>query len=294
MRHLKIFLSILILSLLLLSCKNKVEVVEPVDSDSLIASINNTNINGPIQNFQEEAGAPSLWQAFEAFFKACVKSSGTPDNSLFSKYRLLYLGPTNPSYLGAVYSHNGVEPKTELTDWISNDELDKFIIKGVDVPNCDVSQMKDLFISLALGKLPFSNQDSANTLKFILENKDTIINSVGMWTIDKIKTANFVKFLNDSSSNSGVKFYNDVMTTGNNVVAFQVVKVTGFAADISTTKDIEVGVNLDIPIMVTKTSSGSDSVLCSFKLNKTNNRTVHVASSGAFYAFALVMKGKKV
>jgi hypothetical protein len=293
MLHKKRFLISILLIIMIASCNNKkVGVIEPADSDNEIAELN-TNYLKNTSDFSPVAGAPSLWQSFEVFFKSCVKSSGIPGNSLFSKYRLLYLGPNNPSYLGAVYSKTGVEPKTELTKWLSNDQLKSFVVKGVNVPNCDVNAFKETFLSVALGNLPFTKKEDS-TLKFVLENKDSIINSVGNWTVDYILTSDFIKFLNENSSNDNIKYYKDVMTEGKNVVAFKVVKVSGFSADITSKKDISVGLDLEIPIMKLQTVAGADSTLCSLKFLKVDNRTVHVASDGEFYAFALVMKGKKI
>lgn len=279
---------------LVTGCKQKlkVEVIEPVESDNEIAELNSEFLKST-STFTPVSGAPSVWQSFETIFKTCVKSSGIPGNSLFSKYRLLYLGPNNPSYLGAVYSRNGVEPKTELTKWLSPEELNKFIRKGVNVPGCDANKISETFISVAVGGLPFTSSDTA--LKFILQNKDTMINSVGSWTVDYILTEDFIKFLNENSSNEDIRYYKEVMIDGKNVVAFKVVKITGFNADIISKRDITFAVDqLNMPVMQEKTTTGADSVLCSLRFNKINNRTIHVATDGEFYAFALVMKGKKL
>lgn len=278
-----------LLLVMLFSCSSKkVEVVEPADADKDIATLNSNFLKDSSKNFKPAAGAPSVWQSFELFFKSCVASSSFPEKSLFSKYRLLYLGPSNPSYLGTVFSKDGVQPKTELTRWLSQEELNKFIVKGVQVPSCDIESIKETFISIALGNL------TDPTLKFVLENKDSIRNSVGSWSIDYILTSDFIKYLNDSSSNDNVRYYRDVMTSGNNVVAFKVVKVKGFKADITSKRDITIDVDLNIPIMSIKTNLGNDSVVCSLKLKKTNNRTVSISSDGDFNAFALVMKGRKI
>ena len=274
-------------------CRSKVKFVEPdpIEADSAIGVLNNEFIQSQPQNFNVPAGAPTLWQSFEAFFKSCVKSSGFQEKGLFSKYRLLYLGPTNPRYLGAVYSKDGVIPRTELTKWVTPDQLKTFVAKGVDVPGCDVNIIKDQFISLALGKLPFTTTDSA--LKFTFSNQDTIINTFGTWTIDGINTTEFLNFLNDNQSDKNIAHYREAMLDKRNVVSFQVVKLTGFSADIKTKKSLDIGLDLSIPVLSAQSSSGKDSIICAFHFKKTNNTTVHVESSGQFYAFALVMKGKE-
>jgi hypothetical protein len=274
------------------SCEKKVEVVEAIDSDNQVASLNNTFLSDPVGPYNQVAGVPSLWESFESFFKNCVKNSNFPEKSLFGKYRLLYLGPSNPRYLGTVYSHNGVVPKTELTKWLTPDQLNQFISPGNEVPGCDITEIKDKFLSLVLGKVPVVGTDT--TLKFVLENKDTIVNSVGSWAIDGINTAEFIKFLDENSSDKNIAFYRNVMTDKNNVVAFQVVKVTGFGADIHLAKDLKVSMDLNIPVLKAKNASGKDSTFCAFNFHKTSDRVIHVESSGQFYAFALVMKGKKV
>ena len=179
-----------------------------------------------------------------------------------------------------------------MTQWVSADEMSKFISKGIPVPSCDISQVKEQFISIALGRIPFNNSDS--TLKFVLSNRDTIVNSVGSWTIDEINTSNFIRYINENASKPDIKFYKDVLTKKNNVVAFKVVKVSGFQADLKYRNDLNIGVNLNIPITATKAISGADSILCNLRFTRTDNKTVHMESNGEFYAFALVMKGKKV
>jgi|GEM_PF-3687025 len=295
MRKITIVSALLFSVLVLSRCncnKEKVEVVEPSDADSTIARLNNEVLADTTGQFVQVAGAPTVWQAFETFFKTCVKNSSIKDYSLFSKYRLLYLGPTNSKYLGTVYSGNGVETKTELTRWLTSNQLDQFIAKGNPVPGCDVSTIKEQFISIALGNIPFVGTDT--TLKFVLSRRDSIVNSVGNWTIDEIKTSDFVKYLNENISQADVKYYRDVMVKKNNVVAFKVVKISGFEADLKFNRGIGIEVDLNIPIAKTKLTTGSDSTLCAFRFTKTNNTTVHLKTEGEFYAFALVMKGKNV
>lgn len=289
-----LFVIFITLFLIEYSCKRSinVEFVEPVNADSIIVAYNNVALEETTFGFQNNAGAPSLWQSFEIFFKECVKSSNFPGRSLFSKYRLIYLGPTNPRYLGTIYSSDKVLAKTELTKWITREQMDSFVAKGIPVPSCDISEMKDKFLELSLGNIPFSNSDS--TLKIAWDNHDSIINSVGSWTIDGINTAEFQKFLNENTENKDLNWYKDLLIQKKNIVSFQIVKVTGFSADIISHKDLNLQAEASIPIMKAKAQNGSDSTLFAFKYHTTNNKTVHVESTGEFYVFALAMKGKKM
>jgi hypothetical protein len=293
----KSILSCIALIIIFCSCNNsdedvQVEFVEPVDADSAIIAYNNVVLKDTTFGFQTNSGAPTLWQSFEVFFKQCVKNSNFPDKSLFGKYQLLYLGPTNPRYLGTIYSHDGVVSKTELTKWIPSGDMESFIAKGISVPSCDIAQMRDKFLQISIGSIPFSGSDS--TLRIAWQNQDTITNSIGSWTIDGMNTEEFLKYLNETSTNKNLNWYKKILVEKNNIVSFQVVKVTGFSADITSSKQLTLQAETNIPLMKTKTSTGADSTLFSFKYRTINNKTVHVESTGEFYVFALAMKGKKV
>jgi hypothetical protein len=270
------------------SCANKIKFEEP--DDATIRDANESAFKKS-QPASEVAGASTLWASFGEFFRTCAKSSGFPGKTIFSKYKFLYLGPTNARYLGSIYSHDGVVPKAEL-DWINAQDMKKFISLGVPVASCDIDGVKETFLKIALSGAVFSQSPNDTAAAFVLNNVDSIKNAVGSWTIDAINTDQFKSFL-DTTENPRAKNYKESLTNPKNIFSFEVVKISGFSADLKLTHNLEADGNFEIPILRSENAVDSSKVLSTLKFQKKSNLLVHAESTGTFYVFALAMKAKK-
>ena len=290
----KKYLPVLIVILILLAVlyyffkSEKISLVEPsqglVDSISLVVMNEFGDKDQP--NISQPAAKDLQWKAWEAWFKNC------PQNETFKK-DIVYLGPSSSKGLGYIMSKNKTINGLDFIK-ISPDTFlfNTFFDKGVDVPQCDFSQMKDFTFELvASGN--FLKSVNAELGTFVAKAKKITVKT-GSWRIESINP-DFMEYVNRSDQPS-LKTYREALLDNGNIVLTKVLKVSGFEAEIESEDSIDVGLKAKLENGYNVNVVPSDSSRrIGFDLNfkRTSKNIVTVSSTGEFSLFGQASKGKK-
>jgi hypothetical protein len=285
-----LFISILF-STLLLSCKGEEAGLENPTEDEL-AELNNAVIEISADTttnlIQGSAAKGDTWESWENAFFSCFR------DETFRKNKV-YLGPSNLKYLGTILSKDKNSTRTDLISIVPPAELATFIIRGGPVSNCDLTKVKDFSINFFLdAALP----QMTDSLGAAVTKYDSVKVTAGQWQIDEIKIDDFLNYLNQNSNNPKIASYKNSLLNKKNFVITKLVKVNGFKADVYTNKSFSAGVQAELQaskILNIATPDSANNQL-STKLTLTSNKKgiVNVSSSGEFYIFGMVQKGKKL
>lgn len=290
------------------SCNNNSKTKPSADKDTsgteyyveenaaLVSQLNRTFSHPVGENpITTNPGVSGTWAAFEVLFKACIENSSLRDKGLFSKYRLLYLGPSNSKYLGTIYSADGVVDRTELRTWLPEDRMKTFITKGFDVPNCDVSSVKDMALDFFIDWKKLDKQDTA--LRDVISKHTNIQVQSLTWTIDEIRTAELNKYLRENKKNNpDLAFYDGLLNNKNNITAIKIVKIKGIKIEIESSRKfnaaLQAKLNVANPIKLKADPAATDSLAFGLKFSSSKQSNIVIESDGEFFAFALATKAK--
>lgn len=273
----------------LISCDGEVGLERPaqgeLDSLSLTYSEHPDSENPDIS---QPAAKGLQWKAWEQWFKNC------PQNNTF-RDDIIYLGASSSKGLGYILSKDKSLNKWDFLKISKDTTLHKtFFDRGVDVPQCDLSQMKDFsFDMVADGN--FLKSVNGELAAFIA-NARSISIKAGTWRIESMDTGPFLAFIN-SSNDPVIMQYKEALLNKKNVVLTKVLKVTGFEAEIESKDTMNIGLKaklengLNVNVIPVDTSRK-----IGFGLNfkrAANNKLV-VSSTGEFSLFAQASKGRKL
>lgn len=284
------FLVLCTSSLILSSCEQyKIEAFESPD-EALVSSINEEQMQEDSSRnlIQSTAARGETWQSWEDAFKSCFKNETFKD--------AVYLGPSSNKYLGTILSKNKSMTRTDLVNFVSIGEFKNFADEGKTVNTCDLTKIKDFSFNFFFGAVTAQMNDSLSTA---ITKYDSTKITGGQWRIDELRTSDFINFINDSDDKK-FKQYRKTLVSDGNVVITKVIKVNGFTGEIYTSKDISAGVaaelqkGKELDISTSDTTSATPNFKLKLTLDNTKKNTVKVSSTGEFYIFAMVRKGKKV
>jgi hypothetical protein len=280
---------LVLITALLLSCESEKASLEDL-AENDIAQLNDEILEASIDSLdtnliQGTAAIADTWDSWDEAYISCFK------DQTFRKNKI-YLGPSNTKYLGVILSKDKVTTRRTLQSILPAAQFDKLIIKGAPVNTCDLTKVKNISLDIMLSAA-FQQMD--DSLKTSINRYDSIKIVGGEWQIDELIVDDFLDLVN-GSTDPALKAYRKSMLENKNYVITKVVKVTGFAAEIYSTKKFGVDVSATLEQGKVLDVVAPDAVNAAFKLtlSKQSDKVVKVSSSGQFYIYGVVLKGKKL
>lgn len=237
------------------------------------------------------AAKGSLWTIFTKTFKDCWQDETFKKN-------IVYLGPSNSKYLGAILS------KDKQTTWKTlekvfgqdYDQLKKFCQAGSEAPdNCDKDELISNYFNILLDGSYATSLDG--NLKLTLEDRKHIKMLTGKWRVDEIILGDFNSYM-DTAKNQSVIDYKKYLTSGSNYLLTKVLVIEDFSAEIETNRKIDAGLEgkLDKGIKMELLGQNADSLNAKMKIafTRTSDGKVKVSATGKSYAIGMLQKVKKV
>jgi hypothetical protein len=281
------YLCIIFLSLFISSCSETASLEDPNEVE--LAKLNELILNSALDTttniIQGTAASSDTWKSWDDAYFSCFR------DQTFKKNRI-YLGPSNTKYLGVILSKDKSTARRNLQSIIPPSDFTTFIIQGAPVNTCDLTKIKDVSLDLMLSAT-FAQMD--DSLKSAINNYDSIKIVGGEWQVDELVIDDFLDYINSSSDNK-VKAYKKSLLESNNYLLTKVVKVSGFAAEIYSTRNFGVGVSAQLQQGKTLDIVSPGVTNAAFKLNLgiKSDKVVKVSSSGQFYIYGVIQKGKKL
>lgn len=229
------------------------------------------------------------WQSWEEIFNSCFK------NETFRKNKV-YLGPSNPKYLGTILSKDKNSTKRELTSIVPLSEFSKFSNVGQPVGNCDLSTVKDFSLDVLLGA---SVSNMSDSLKMVLRNFDSTKITGGKWQIDELRIDDFLDYINESKDPKIINYKKSLLEKKNLLIT-KVIKVSGFKAEIYSSKEIKGSVaaslsqEVPLPVITPDSTNNNNNFSVKLGLNRSKKNTVTISSEGQFYIFGMAQRGAKL
>lgn len=241
--------------------------------------------------FVTTAAKGSLWTAFTKTIKDCWKDATFKKN-------LVYMGPSNSKYLGAIIS------KDKQTTWKSLEkvfngnyaELNKFCQKGSDAPdNCNKDELITNYFNILLDGNYGSSIDG--NLKLAIEDKKHIKMLTGKWRVDEIILGDFNSYM-DTTTNPAVLDYKKYLTMNGNYLLTKILVIENFSAEVDTKKKIDAGLEakLNTGINMQINGEGADSLNTKLDIGfkRTADGKIQVSATGKSYAIGMLQKVKIV
>lgn len=275
---------ILFFLLFLTSCEPKLESLSDKEVDDWNEAILSSRDSSLF--FIESTGARGdLWNAWDEAFFSCFQ------NQTFKKRDRIYLGPSNPRYLGTILSKNLSSTKTELQYIIPPQDYIKFATLGVPVTTCDLKKVKNISLDILLEAAFAKMEDS---LRITVSRYKNITLTGGEWQHDYLRTTEFINYLTRATDDD-VKLYRESLASKKNVVLTDVIKINGFSAEIEVVDTLKGGLKValeggvKVPV---NTATGTGSI--DFGISKTSSKIVKVSSSNEFYIYGKAQKSKNL
>ncbi|SHG16870.1 hypothetical protein SAMN04488522_104716 [Pedobacter caeni] len=240
------------------------------------------------QNGITTTAAGTTWNAFMKVFKNCYQDETFKRN-------IIYLGPTNVKYLGAILSKN------EQITWKSlqrvlegrKGDFDKIIEKS-DKPadNCDNDLLLNGYLNVLLDG---AVKNVEGDLKAAIQNRRSIKMISGKWRVDELLLGDFQTFL-DTSTFAGIKDYKKYLPK--NYIITKILVIGNFSLEVETEKKLEVGLAAKLKNGVTLDGGGNstDSTKNQAKvqLSLGSNGKLNMKSSGESYVIGMLQAVNKI
>ncbi|WP_143166886.1 hypothetical protein [Pedobacter caeni] len=211
------------------------------------------------------------------------------------KRNIIYLGPTNVKYLGAILSKN------EQITWKSlqrvlegrKGDFDKIIEKS-DKPadNCDNDLLLNGYLNVLLDG---AVKNVEGDLKAAIQNRRSIKMISGKWRVDELLLGDFQTFL-DTSTFAGIKDYKKYLPK--NYIITKILVIGNFSLEVETEKKLEVGLAAKLKNGVTLDGGGNstDSTKNQAKvqLSLGSNGKLNMKSSGESYVIGMLQAVNKI
>lgn len=235
------------------------------------------------------AAKGSLWTAFTKTFKDCWKDETFKKN-------IVYMGPSNSKYLGAILS------KDKQTTWKSlekvfngnYDEIKKFCQPGSDAPNnCDKDELISNYFNILLDGSYGSTLDG--NLKLTIEDRKHIKMLTGKWRVDEIILGDFNSYM-DTTTNPAVIDYKKYLTSGSNYLLTKILVIENFSAEIESKRKIDAGLEAKLNTGINTEVKGQGADSSNAKLNigftRTSDGKIKVSATGKSFVIGMLQKVK--
>ena len=273
-----------------LSCKDKVEFTAISDRlvDSL--SISSTNEIGDTipKSISQPAAKGLQWKAWEKWFKNC------PKNETFKK-NIVYLGAASSKGLGYIMSNDRSINRWDFLKVSKDTDAHKlFFDRGVEVTQCDMSQMNDFTFDMLIdgNVLKSVNAD----LGAFIQNARNVNIKAGKWRIESIETGPFIQYL-QSSTDPNIQNYYKSLFENKNIVLTKILKISGFEVEIEGQDSINANLNANLENGFKVNVIPQDStknIEFNLEFKKTASNKIKVVSTGECSLFAQASKARKL
>lgn len=233
----------------------------------------------------------SLWTAFTKTLKDCW------EDATFKK-NLVYLGPSNSKYLGAIFSKNkqSTWKTTEKVFKGNYGELEKFCQPGNDAPDkCNKDELIGNYFNILLDGNYGGTLDG--NLKLALEDRKNIKMLTGKWRVDEIILGDFNSYM-DTTTNPAVIDYKKYLTANSNYLLTKILVIENFSAEVETNKKIDAGLeaklNTGINTEIKGQGADSSNVKLDIGFKRTADGKIQVSATGKSYAIGMLQKVKNV
>ncbi|WP_316834487.1 hypothetical protein [Pedobacter nutrimenti] len=257
-----------------------------LDSINMALASSDTSKSGIITN----AAKGSLWTSFMKTFKDCFQ------DETFTK-GIIYLGPTNSKYLGAILSNDKQITWKSLEKVLNGNEkeMNKFCAPSTNpADNCDKNELLNNYLGVLLNG---TAQNVDANLKLAIEDRKSIKMLTGKWRIDEILLGDFNSYM-DATKDSAVIDYKKYLTMKDNFIITKILVLENFSAEIESNRKLDAGLQAELQkgISAPTASVGADSTRNGVKIGFSNgsNGTIKMNATGKSYVIGMLQKVNKI